>query len=182
MLNKTLSLFSWNVRGLGQSCRCDDVLAELISSRPTFACLQETKLAQVTPAKRKTFLPVRMSSFAARPSAGAAGGILTAWDANSCTVTDTLERPYSLTVFVMLAADGTTLHLTNIYAPTVSAEKSVFLAELAEIAGHVTGPWIIIVILILPALQKTRTRMLSTTRKLSFLTLSSMNWPSLSSL
>jgi len=144
MLNKTLSLFSWNVRGLGQSCRCDDVLAELISSRPTFACLQETKLAQVTPAKRKTFLPVRMSSFAAHPSAGAAGGILTAWDANICTVTGTLERPYSLTVFVTLAADGTTLHLTNIYAPTVSAEKSVFLAELAEIAGHVTGPWIII--------------------------------------
>jgi hypothetical protein len=34
MLHKLISFFSWNVRGLGQSSRCDDVLAELISPLP----------------------------------------------------------------------------------------------------------------------------------------------------
>jgi len=81
MLNKLISFFSWNVRGLGHASRCDDVLTELIASRPTVACLQETKLSQVTLVKMKTFLPVRLSTFSTRPSAGSSGGILTMWDA-----------------------------------------------------------------------------------------------------
>ena len=38
-LSKIVSFFSWNVRGLGQSSRCDDILSELISTRPSIAAL-----------------------------------------------------------------------------------------------------------------------------------------------
>jgi len=144
MLNKLISFFSWNVRGLGHACRCDDVLAELIATRPTFACLQETKLAQITAAKQKTFLPVRMSSFSAHPSNGASGGILTAWDSSVCSVTKTVEHTFFLTICVRLNADGTCLNLTNVYAPTSRAEESLFLSVLAAIANTISGPWIII--------------------------------------
>jgi hypothetical protein len=44
MLTRTLSFLSWNVRGLGQSCRCDEVLVELILQRPSVVAIQETKL------------------------------------------------------------------------------------------------------------------------------------------
>jgi exonuclease III len=43
-MSKNLSLLSWNVRGLGQERRCQDVLSELIAERPSLVTLQETKL------------------------------------------------------------------------------------------------------------------------------------------
>jgi hypothetical protein len=60
MVTPSLS-FSWNVRGLGQDCRSEDVLAELISVRPTFAAIQETKLSSLDSKKKNTFLPTRLS-------------------------------------------------------------------------------------------------------------------------
>ena len=78
MLTKMLSFFSWNVRGLGQASRCEDVLSELLSSRPSFVALQETKLQHTSALKAKTFLPKRLSSWDTINSTGVSGGILSA--------------------------------------------------------------------------------------------------------
>lgn len=144
MINKLVSFFSWNVRGLGQPSRCDDVLCELIATRPTFACLQETKLEHISLAKRKSFLPVRLSSCSANPSDGASGGILTAWDADVCTLTNEQEHSFFRTSTFRLNADGSSLHLTNVYAPMTHADKPLFLSELTSLANSISGPWIII--------------------------------------
>jgi exonuclease III len=68
---------SWNVRGLGQRRKRDDVKAA-IDSLPSFACLQETKLVDVSPFIASSFLPPSLRSFVLKPSRGASGGILTA--------------------------------------------------------------------------------------------------------
>ena len=73
-MNKNLSICSWNVRGLGQASRRDDVLAELISVRPTIAALQETKLPSLLVQQPASFLPSRLRHCVARDSTGASGG------------------------------------------------------------------------------------------------------------
>lgn len=46
-MNRSIKVFSWNVRGLGDSVKCGDVLAELLPSTPNLVLLQETKLADI---------------------------------------------------------------------------------------------------------------------------------------
>ncbi|CAN6228896.1 unnamed protein product [Urochloa humidicola] len=144
MLNKSISFFSWNVRGLGQNARCDDVLSELISARPTIAAIQETKLSALSRPKQKTFLPIRLSSVATVNSTGASGGILTAWDQATISCDAVVERQYTLTTTYRLNADGTAFSFTNVYAPTLRSDKPLFLAELASLADGIDGPWMIL--------------------------------------
>ena len=115
-MSKTLTFFSWNVRGLGQTCRCGDVLTELLSARPSIIALQETKLQSLNTIKRSSFLPSRLSSCVTRDSSGAAGGILTAWDASLCDIVDVSALPFSLTSSFTLRADDTRFTLTNVYS------------------------------------------------------------------
>ncbi|KAF8670729.1 hypothetical protein HU200_050394 [Digitaria exilis] len=143
MLTHTLSFLSWNIRGLGQNTRCEDVLSELIAQRPSVVALQETKLHSLSDSKRKSFLPTRLSTYATRPSVGATGGILTAWDATVLTMVTAVERDFSLTTVFSLNADGTPLSITNVYAPVLSADKPLFLAEMVTISNTIDGPWLL---------------------------------------
>lgn len=77
---KSFSLLSWNVRGLGRSDKCDDVLSELLGGSPAIVGLQETKLCAPTPAKIRSFLPSRLSDVWVLDSNGASGGVVTTWD------------------------------------------------------------------------------------------------------
>lgn len=144
MNHKSFTLFSWNVRGLGQSGRCEDVLSDLISTRPNFAALQETKLSHISVGKRNSFLPKRLSSFAAKNSVGTSGGILTAWDDALCTLDDSAQGEFTLTTRFSLRADGCSFTLTNVYAPANREDKPAFAAELTSVAATVSGPWILI--------------------------------------
>ena len=44
---RRLSVMSWNVRGLGDSEKCDVVRDAIASATPSVCCLQETKLHDV---------------------------------------------------------------------------------------------------------------------------------------
>jgi len=44
-MGRTFNLVFWNVRGLGDQTKCDNVLAELLSANPSIVLLQETKLS-----------------------------------------------------------------------------------------------------------------------------------------
>jgi exonuclease III len=48
-MNRSISVFSWNVRGLNDPIKCGDVLSELLSSKPDLVLLQETKLTTIPP-------------------------------------------------------------------------------------------------------------------------------------
>ncbi|KAF8647670.1 hypothetical protein HU200_065308 [Digitaria exilis] len=139
-----MSLLSWNVRGLGQTTRCDDVLCELVAQRPSFVALQETKLSNIDARKRKTFLPTRLSDFAFKESHGAAGGIVSAWDSSFCTLRSTVIWTYSLTTSFTLKSDSSPFTATNVYAPTAHADKPAFLAELHDLAASICEPWVVI--------------------------------------
>jgi exonuclease III len=61
-MHKSISLLSWNIRGLSQDDKCDDVLSELISAAPTIASLQETKLSYLSTVKARCWRSLTLIS------------------------------------------------------------------------------------------------------------------------
>jgi hypothetical protein len=135
-------LFIGSSRGLNDSDKCTDVKMNLSAQPLHIVCLQESKLVAVPPAKATTFLPSGFSSYSIVPSVGAAGGVITVWD--PCAVVHVADRPleFSLSSQFELAADGTKLSVTNVYAPCDRARRDAFLSELrshADLGGE-PGP------------------------------------------
>lgn len=143
-MSRTLSFFNWEVHGLGHACRCDDVLSELLSARPSFVTLQETKLPSLNNMKKNTFLPSCLSNCVTRDSMGASGGMLTAWDASLCSLDAVSAVPFTLSASISLLADTVPFKLTNVYAPTLHDDKPAFFSELASVADSTTGAWMIL--------------------------------------
>jgi hypothetical protein len=53
MTNISYVFGSWNIRGLGQQQKCDDMVTELVSLNPSMLFLQETKLNEIPTLKAK---------------------------------------------------------------------------------------------------------------------------------
>lgn len=58
---KSLSVVSWNVRGLGETEKCDE-LKLAFPPALSLVCLQETKLQTITPLKERSFLPASFAN------------------------------------------------------------------------------------------------------------------------
>lgn len=66
---------SWNVRGLGDSDKCNLVRNVFTDAKPSVICIQETKLASIDLFKAKSFLPTNFAaSFVLAPAEGTRGG------------------------------------------------------------------------------------------------------------
>jgi exonuclease III len=73
--NRSLSLLSWNVRGLGDPEKCSIVRDAIQSASPSVMCIQESKLHELNSFKTKTFLPLQLAqSLKMVPPIGSRGG------------------------------------------------------------------------------------------------------------
>jgi len=138
-----LSVLSWNVRGLGDDGKCKIVRDTLSARNITIACIQETKLRSVSPAKASFFLPPNLSNFHCVDAAGTRGGILTAWDDRALAMTSFITRRHSLTLFFMSRASDATFAVTNVYAPADHHDSQHFLEDWIEVASHVDSNWLV---------------------------------------
>ena len=93
------AVLSWNVRGLGDSDKCKTVRDTLVSSRADIICIQESKLHEVSPSKAREFLPTPLSDFQVVDADGLRGGLVTAWNARSLSLSSSLHRKHTLTLF-----------------------------------------------------------------------------------
>lgn len=59
---KKFHVLSWNTRGLGNYDKCIVVRDAIKAAAPSVACLQETKLHDISSFKAKTFLPPNLSN------------------------------------------------------------------------------------------------------------------------
>jgi exonuclease III len=144
MNNLSFLICSWNLRGLGQQTKCDDVLAELISLNPSLVLLQETKLSEISTLKAKSFLPRNLQSFAFKPAVGSVGGILTANSVNLFALDESIQHNFALTTELSFLHNNQKITITNVYAPTGHNQKTDFLLELAQISPHSDSPWMVI--------------------------------------
>lgn len=139
LMHKYFSFLSWNVRGLGQVDKCDDVLSELINVAPSIIGMQETKLAAPSAAKTWSFLPSRL--FPCGP-----GCRRCLWRHCSCLgclllhLVRLTAHPHSVSATLKVLADGNTFKCTNVYAPSVHSKKQAFLNKISQLAPHDNHP------------------------------------------
>ena len=143
--NQKFLVLSWNTRGLGDYDKCIVVRDAIQAAAPSVACLQETKLNEISTFKAKTFLPPNLSNnYIFAPSDGVRGGIVTAWDHNLWSVASPTTSRFSLTTTLASTISDCDFTLTNVYAPADHRHSNAFLAELLATLPLVSGPWVII--------------------------------------
>jgi exonuclease III len=134
---------SWNIRGLGDSDKCDIVRANLLSAKPSIICLQESKLGAISSAKASSFLPLPLRAFDSVDSVGASGGLVFAWDPNLFTLLGSVASRHALSVDLAFMNNGMSFWFTNVYAPCDCEGKILFLRNLG-VHDHGDGlPWLI---------------------------------------
>jgi exonuclease III len=136
---------SWNVRGLGDSDKCNVVRNVLSDAKPSFICIQESKLSEVNFFKAQSFLPRPLSSSSVlRPADGSRGGLITAWAPSLFTLNSHLSNPYSLTSSFSCNASNFDITITNVYGPSDHSSTAPFLQEIRDIKQLVSGAWLLI--------------------------------------
>jgi exonuclease III len=144
MIGVSFSFCNWNIRGLGDQQKCDDVLTELITLRADAIFLQETKLHEITNKKAKSFLPKPNSILSYKPANGTAGGILNALSNRHFDLVSHSIGTYSLTSEIKILANNNLIQISNIYAPTDHALKQDFLDQLPSLAPTQDTPWMLL--------------------------------------
>jgi exonuclease III len=128
---KSFLIDSWNIRGLGDDHKCSLAYADILVARPQIIALQETKLSSISPAKAASFSPPNLRSFYSINAVGTAGGILTAWDPNFFSLTNSFTTDHVLSSHLSLTSNSTTIRISNVYAPCDHASKAAFLDSLS---------------------------------------------------
>ena len=139
MINRSVPILFWNVRGLGQSDRCSEVKRLLTAHKPSIACFQESKLSDISHFKKLSFLPAHLQSLVFLPSVGASGGLITAWSDSNFELVDHSLGSFLLTTRFHARASDLSFDITNVYGPCVGSLKPAFLDELASIAADIAG-------------------------------------------
>jgi exonuclease III len=130
----------WNVRGLGGRQKRDDVKAAVDCNTPSVLCFQETKLADISSFTASSFLPPSLRSFVFKPSVGASGGIITAWDDRLLELTHHSIDEFSISTTFSHRSDDLVFTLVNVYGPCIHTLKPSFLTSLEHIFPSFSGP------------------------------------------
>jgi exonuclease III len=136
------SILIWNVRGLNDKGRRDNLRKIVDASKPAVICLQETKLAHITERDVVFFLGRDFTQFVFLPAQQTRGGILIAWRDGSFSVDHHLVNRYSMSV-LLSSKDDPSWWLTGVYGPQQDADKISFLEELREVRACCPGPWML---------------------------------------
>ena len=139
-----LSFSSWNIRGLGDQRKCEQLKAAYDLSPPSVLCIQESKLSDISSFKASSFLPPSLRSFVFKPSNGASGGIITAWNANLLDLVSHAVNTFSVTTIFSFRLDDFKFAIINVYGPCTHDLKPVFLASLASDYSSLSCPTAII--------------------------------------
>jgi exonuclease III len=130
----------WNVRGLGQQRKRDDVRAAIDLALPSVLCLQETKLADISSFLASSFVPPSLRTFVFKPSVGSSGGIITAWDDRLLELTHHSIDDFAVTTTFSLRSDDLLFTIVNVYGPCDHTLKAQFLSSLEQIFPSLAGP------------------------------------------
>jgi hypothetical protein len=134
----------WIVRGLGDDSKCAQVWDALASANHVLACLQETKLSLLVAQKARSFLPSLLSAFCSVDADGSRGGITTAWDERSLSLSSAYPKTFSLTTVFTSTTTDLDFTVTNVYAPSDHGLTSSFIAEMVSLHDQVRGPWLVV--------------------------------------
>jgi exonuclease III len=137
-------VLSWNVRGLGETDKCDLIRNAICAVHPHIACLQESKLSHLDANKAKSFLSSNLSDNATLPANAMRGGMVTTWNPTVLSAGAPSCGLYTLTIPFTSTSSDYTLTVTNVYTPADHRDTDSFLAELSSIQINSNSPWLLI--------------------------------------
>jgi exonuclease III len=137
-------MLNWNVRGLNDAAHRELVRQTVTSARPTIVCLQETKISMINTNLARDTLGPFLDSYVELGAQGTRGGILLAWDKDMVSVTQPVNRSFTISAMVQLQSNSPPFLLTTCYGPADDSHKEEFLAELRSIKPTANIPWMII--------------------------------------
>ena len=120
------SIICWNVRGLDNPAKRDDVRGFVSTIRENVACLQETKLDVIDRYSVMQCLGPSFDGYAYLPAVETRGGILLAWDSSVVDV-DQLQLDDDFITGMIHTKAGDHWWLTVVYAPQGDELKTTFL-------------------------------------------------------
>nr|XP_020191500.1 uncharacterized protein LOC109777266 [Aegilops tauschii subsp. strangulata] len=132
-----------NTRGLNCPAKRSAVRSFVRAARPAVVCLQETKLADVTPFLVADSLGNEFSSFFHLPADGTRGGIVLAWRPSEISLTNPLIRAHFVTACATTPGSDSYWWITGVYGPRDEAGKASMLADLSDFRAARIGPWIV---------------------------------------
>jgi len=137
-----LSFLIWNVRGLNDKARRDNLRKVVDDARPAVVCIQETKLAHISERDVISFLGRDFTNFVYLPAQQTRGGILIAWRDGSFMVNHHRVHRHSVSVLFSNNED-LAWWFTGVYGPQRDVDKLAFLEELREVRANCPGPWML---------------------------------------
>lgn len=141
--NISLSLFSWNVRGLNERDKRLAIRQALLIERPDIVTLQETKLETISNTKFREICGRRFDTFKVLPSQGTRGGLMVAWNQRTYTKVSAEIKTFSITVHLKHIYEATTFAFTAVYGPTNHQERITFFEEIRQSKPPGGIPWIL---------------------------------------
>nr|XP_020185877.1 uncharacterized protein LOC109771591 [Aegilops tauschii subsp. strangulata] len=130
--------------GLGGVDKCGVVRNAIHTVNPVLACIQESKLSDLSTSKARSFLPSRLGSFVSKNAEGSRGGMVTAWDPNVLSLSASSASRYTLTASLSSTRCALSFRITNVYAPSDHAFTADFVEDLMSVAAGITGPWLVL--------------------------------------
>lgn len=146
MSQQSCFILNWNVRGLNNPAKRDNIKLLVDDMKATIVCLQETKIEYVSDSiVSQTLGGGRfVAEHAFLPADGTRGGILLACDDNYFCLSNIIIKPHSLSATVTMKEEGLVWSITVVYGPQLEEDKILFLNELQELESSMHPAWLII--------------------------------------
>jgi hypothetical protein len=129
-MSENLSILYRNVGGPNMPARCEATRDMIIPGRPMIVCLQETKLATVSPTDAAGILGPHLDAYELLSAQGTWGGILMGWQSTQIDASELDRRTHSLSMKITVKWLNIRFLLTLVYSPTDDDAKQNFLHEL----------------------------------------------------
>jgi exonuclease III len=90
----------WNVRGLNNRCRRDNVKTLVLNVKPAVIYFQETKLSSINAFDMLSILGTGYSNYVYSPAQGTRGGILVTWRDGVYSCINDVVRGFSVSLLL----------------------------------------------------------------------------------
>lgn len=136
---------TWNVRGLNNPAKQEEVKQVISIVRPDIVCLQETKLSVVDNIMIVNCLGQEYEgNFCYMPADGTRGGILLAAKNSLITLQQIQITVNTISAQVVDLRNNETWSITGVYGPQGDLEKKMLIRELRQLKSVVPSKWLLL--------------------------------------
>ena len=136
-----INIASWNVSGLNDGSKRIQVRNLLHRWKADIVCLQETKLAGVTPALIRSIWRGKFVDWICLDAIGASGGIILLWDNRVVDKVESAVGSHTVSCKFKEVSSGFEWAFSGIYGPHRSMERRLMWEELSGIHAWWSIPW-----------------------------------------